>query len=357
MKRNIVDIELPIGSPLFVTYKHHALPLAVLANDPANRASCLTNFIPLYTGYDLMGDSYCDTHWLDFLNTQPLEHWLDREAILYADVSAELIMHALAAGKYAYVNYDSYYMKHSYAYGHLHIGNNLLVYGYNAERHKFLVLDYRYENASMNYAKFQSAPKLEQILVDPQELEMAVRAVEHLDSEWTRCSYLWTPKASAFRFDRTLTKQLIDDYLHSYPTHARFYPGNSFYEKSLSGMEVYKALYYYIDRLACDQTHPTMLPFAVLSEHKRVWVEVSLELANHDNHFDQGVIQSAKVLEELGARIKMTAMMYILTGKRHYLPALERMIRMLEQEERSFLKALLDQLDAVPNVDEGSSWL
>lgn len=117
MKRRFVEKILPIAEPTFTAYKHHALPLSILATIPETKLLILSHYIQLYTIYDVLADPNCDPHWLDYCLHQYLtemkpnpffetEIWDARTICDYE----EFIETSIANEKYIYLFYDSYYL-------------------------------------------------------------------------------------------------------------------------------------------------------------------------------------------------------------------------------------------------------
>jgi hypothetical protein len=150
-------ILLPIDkNPMARNYLRHAIPLSVIGADRKELAELvvLNDYIevvfrPWYHWFDY--DNYLYDTW----NTLVC-NVLNRDIVEANEINvAESIIKGLAKGYYADVWMDSYYIPGKPAYQKIHLAHNILIYGYDAEKDKFLSLTY---TKSDHYEELEISP-------------------------------------------------------------------------------------------------------------------------------------------------------------------------------------------------------
>lgn len=274
MERKFVGKILPIAEPLITGYKHHALPLSILAGIPETRLSVLSYYIQLYTIYDVLSDPDCDWHWLDYclhqylteMNPNPffeVEIWDAREIGDYA----RFIETSIENKKYIYLFYDSYYLKNNSSYHKTHGPNNMLIYGYNGSQ--YYVYDYDYVRSM----------KLKEMRFHKDEIVQSVANL-HVSADWFYRIALLKPKPVPDTRERDVLdriEQFLHDYLHSRNTFLRFEALKEqghfvlpVQERAKFGLDIYEVLIEYGAGVAASTQRPNKLPYSILWEHKRV---------------------------------------------------------------------------------------
>ncbi len=199
-------LVLPIDkNPMARNYLRHAIPLSVIGADRKELAELvvLNDYIevvfrPWYHWFDY--DNYLYDTW----NTLVC-NVLNRDIVEANEINiAESIIKGLAKGYYADVWMDSYYIPGKPAYQKIHLAHNILIYGYDAEKDKFLSLTY---TKSDHYEDLEISP---------------VHMLQACSTEYfMRVCFLKRNKESCILYNPNHLLQKLKRYIHS-----DYEPGN-----------------------------------------------------------------------------------------------------------------------------------
>lgn len=335
-----MENRLPIYLPSINSYKHHALKLAIIDGNSDFRPWILSNFIQLYTPYNIKDNPLCDPHWLDFFLVSGADkEWLKIDNVSLATLKnldlINYIKFQIDNGSYLYLYYDVFFIKHSKSYGQSHFPSNLLVYGYDDTKKVFYVYDYEYSNPNFG--------KLGRVTVEYKDL---VRSIKHLKVgpfTWAENSQIYSPLVDSTQINIQLIELLLNDYLNSYPTYQRYY-SDSFFENSLFGIGTYQILHYYCTQLKNGFIAKiNILPFCILYEHKKMLHSLSKYLINN-NHLDVELIESLRENEHKALNIRNLLIKMTMSNDTTLVNLIKNSLLSLEENEKIYIPRLILQL-------------
>ncbi|PWW07315.1 hypothetical protein DFQ01_102207 [Paenibacillus cellulosilyticus] len=332
---------LPIYEPIVKSYKHHALKLAMMDKE-VNFPWVISNFIQLYTPYNLFDDPNCDYHFLDFYllsKNDESSPWLEikniHNLVFKRNQNVIDFMHkAIDDDYYLYLYYDAYYLPHSYSYKKEHSPTNILIHGYNEKDRLVYGYDYSYNGIY----------KLEVQQIDYDSFEQSIIHLDYSNDSWAEYSQMCRPLTVNQMVDISMIIMLLTDYLDAYPSYKRVKDG-SYFGNSYFGIEVYKSLKHYLELLKCNKTTGNILPFSILWEHKRCLVHLFEYLYRNGVVHRQELLNPFRILEEQAFNLRNMMLKFMLTKKESLIERMIPIVDAIEQCERSSLSLLVQLLN------------
>ncbi len=252
--------RLPVGTPIFSSYKSFAHYLAVMASNAKSTTWIMNHFLQLYTKHD----KNHNVHFLDFnigaytLQSHPNNPWLHIESMETQHMVRlgnlkDFFIDCLEGNSYIYVNCDPFYFPHTYSYQNTHRSSQILIFGYDPESQIFHFADYSY--TTNNKYEFFSLPM--------STIVQAASTIKLDETEHIKVIRLMDAD-DAFDFD--LAAQLLKDHLNSRDTYRlRAYTR----EGAAFGMEIYRDLDEYLEPSCVERLGLNIvLPYNILWEHK-----------------------------------------------------------------------------------------
>jgi hypothetical protein len=339
-RRCDTTVQLPVGQPAASTYQFFAYPLAILATDARASDWVLSNFIQLE--YDNRGwhtdvpltfylYDYAASPWLEVV--RGTRRWFGPSEI------CNVIRDGLAAGYYAYVVVDEYFVPRRRFHRVRHQSRDILVHGVDGDAGEFTVLGFdeqmRFRSTRVGVDTFQ-------------------RAYSALDGHGMENApvLFYRPRAEPefgypqieYGLNLALIRQTVDEYLHSADTSAHFQmlrvPRPCTY-----GVAVYEPLEGFLRSFAAGELRYDPRHLAVLWEHKHLMAQRVLRLSE--------VLGPSASMEEQAARIEQTASRlrkgmartHIQGGRSGFLDRALRMLEQLREDEADLMTRLLRRME------------
>ncbi|OMF12132.1 hypothetical protein BK131_19200 [Paenibacillus amylolyticus] len=327
--------KLQIERPLVCTYKHHALPLAISPNVKNNLEWQLNHYIQIYAK-DFNGDP----HWLDFyifdsILFRSYAPWLTIQHLSSDYISKftsipNFIKTSIANGKYVYINYDSYFVKHTNAYKRKHAPNNMLIFGYDMNMRQFDVYDYTYTTNR----------QLEAIKVPFDEIETSF--LSDASKRWARV--LAYNEEYIHKFDMKLMLRSLMDYVFSRNSSETYKIFISTDTNDYFGISVYKRIVDFCEACQRDTARFTILPFCLLLDHKRVLKELVIYLSKK-GICHQKYINELTSIEMEALLVRNIAMKYAYNRNKRDLQSIIDEIHILYTTENIVLGNLIQAIN------------
>lgn len=335
-----LEISLPVNSPFIITYKHHALKLAMAGELKKVSPWIASNFIQLYTPYNIMADSFCDPHWLDFFLVEGCdESWLAIDPIMTSMIQGapnveQLIEEIISSGSYLYVYCDSYYIPFSSNYKQEHDPSNLIVYGYDQNNRYFFVYDYN----------FKGSRKLEKLKIAYHELLTSIINLDTKVNDWVKTSKIYTVKGeSDFSLDIELANKLLRDYVNSKPSYTK--TNNSLaYKDSLFGKNVYLAMYHHLNLMQRGYPVDNILPYSIFWEHKKT-LNLLISFLNSDRKvLNNNIVHKFMELEQNALTVRNMLLKYNFKSTEELILKAISKIQEIENEEVKYIEHVMREI-------------
>ncbi|WP_127530220.1 hypothetical protein [Paenibacillus kobensis] len=345
---NNTKVRLPIAEPIIDGYKHHSLPLSILSAYPHLKPVIYTDYIQLYTIYDVLSNPNCDRHWLDFcihnyiteMNPNP---FFNTEIFDLRNIESisDFIESSLRNNYYIYIFYNGYYRETTTNYKKQHVPNNMLIYGLDNEEDCYDVYDINYMNST----------KLEMMKADKQALIESIVRLTEIKMEWLYRVAILKPIANLDHqvLDVGKVHQGLNDYLYSKNTFERFARMSSSAVMSVQknarfGLEVYDVVDEYVQRSSI-RNNVSMLPFLILWEHKKVLKNLFVELFALEKVSDSSGLQTQiENIEKESQALRNLILKYSATGNRTILHNLRTNLEKMKLKEAEFIEGFMNSL-------------
>ena len=258
-----MKVELPLGEALANGYQFYAFPLSILATVDGASDWILTNYVDL--AYDPAEGSpvrfcfylfdYAQSPWLETMR-------LDRSWFTVTETDiAKVCRQAMAAGYYAYVNLNEFYVEGRQAYGEYDHSHDVLLCGFDDEADTFSV--FGYSNAQLARKRISRA-----------DFRTSYASLDRIQNTCTQV-YFYRPVHAKFDMDVTLVLESIQGYLEAANPSTRFAGLRAPMDRRY-GTACYEPLQRYLDAFLAGREPYDARDFHVLWEHKKL---MSLRLA------------------------------------------------------------------------------
>lgn len=335
-----LEICLPINDPFIITYKHHALKLAMAGEMKTLSPWVASNFIQLYTPYNIIADSFCDPHWLDFFLVEGCdESWLEIDSLMTSKIQKapnmeQLIEEIISSGSYLYVFCDSFYIPFSLNHKQEHDPSNLIVHGYDKKNRIFFVYDYN----------FKGSNKLEKLQISYHELLRSIINLNTGGNDWAENSQIYTVKRERdFSLDLELVNKLLSDYVNSQPSYKNTNDSPA-YNDSLFGKNVYLAIYHHLHLIQQGYQVDNILPYSIFWEHKKA-LSLLINSLNSDMKVSNKIIvEKFLELEQEALSVRNMLMKYSFTRRDELMLKVISKIQVIEDKEMKYIEHVMREI-------------
>lgn len=342
---------MPMKYPILACYPLHANLLSVISNYECSQNWIYNYYIQLVCPRDYFERGMR----LDFYSTLL---WKSCPYVYYQRISRELIsykwksiieftMDSIDLGYYVYFNVDTFFISNYTNHGINHRIHDIFIYGYDFNKNLFNVADnfkkgkYSYESATFS-----------DILEGYNNIDLTSR-VDWMDGveliSFRKKDNYFDERIHEYKFDVTLAKNFICDYLYSRNTLKRYNMPSEQWRSGddwAYGFEIYDLIQNYIEDFANEKVAYDIRPLHVLWEHKKLmslrikYLEANSLIYDSDLIYQGFVEIEKKTLLARNLWIKLD-----IIKEEKLLNKISNLILEVKLDEEKLIKQLLSKLE------------
>ncbi|MBN2531402.1 MAG: hypothetical protein JXB88_00850 [Spirochaetales bacterium] len=337
-------LELPIRIPPVTGLHFHAFQLSVVFS--------YENFIPwFYSHYiQVFGIENPDgVPWYNFVSYNAWEngipcflqvHKINRDVVLANNINiVEFVKNYIERGWYTYIGIDDFYIPFRSSYQKNRQPHDIFLYGYDTEKKSFNTAGFNEEEVfSFNQLSFDDFEKA------------YYYDISNVDKDLFECfdfvTLLKPIKDAKFDFDVTLTKELLNDYIHSIDTTEKLRIVRTPKQNYIYGMKTYLILKKYFQSMLNTGLELDIRPVHLFWEHKKCML-LRIKYMNENGFIKlPGLYNDYMEIEQKALGMRNLMLKYEVSNDSRCIMKIINTLDEIEKKELPLLSNLLEELSS-----------
>lgn len=337
----MIKKKLPVVHPPVIGILIHAFYLSILLNNKESLPWFYNNYIQLRFLNDFVLE---DRHYLDFYDGNDVRNcpFIEEIKIASSDIInsrhnfSDFIMDNINKGYYVRFEVDEFYLPNRRAYKELHFSHSIMINGYDYGCKIYNVSGIErngdYSNSTVSFSEFEEGFFSDYNYNISFTPIILVKMKENITSD----------------FDLGRVIGLLNDYLYSKDSTISFPSPVYWFEpsKAIFGMDTYKYLKIYYEKLIEKKVLSDIRPIHFLWEHKKCIVQ-RIKYLQENRYLSEisSTLENYVLIEKKVSIIRNLMLKYIITYDNKLIDRIVQLLSEVEVSEYDVASRLLSELE------------